>query len=133
VLKRSGAFGLEFPEAAGALLLVEVDGLEPGLDEEAMVVLDGCRNAGAFEIRRAADERERQVLWSARKKAFGALGRLARNYCTQDGVVPRTRLPEMLRFIAAVGAESGLRTANVFHAATATCIDPPTTSGTKTR
>ena len=110
------AFGLAFPEAAGALLLVEVDGLEPGLNEEADAVEAACRNAGAFEIRRAADERDRSALWSARKKAFGALGRLARNYCTQDGVVPRTRLPEMLRFIAAVGAESGIRTANVFHA-----------------
>ncbi|HET9233927.1 MAG TPA: FAD-linked oxidase C-terminal domain-containing protein [Candidatus Eisenbacteria bacterium] len=110
------AFQLTFPESAGALLLVEVDGLEEGLDEEAEAVVHTCRSSGAFHIDRATTEADRRRLWTARKKAFGALGRLARNYCTQDGVVPRTKLPEMLRFIAEIGQAAGLRVANVFHA-----------------
>jgi glycolate dehydrogenase FAD-linked subunit len=110
------AFHLEFPDEAGALLLVEVDGLEEGLEEEAEAAVTACRVSGAFQVERAGTEAERRRLWSARKKAFGALGRLARNYCTQDGVVPRTKLPEMLRFIGEVGQEAGIRVANVFHA-----------------
>jgi glycolate oxidase len=112
----SRAFGMQFPEAAEALVLIEVDGLDVGLDEEARAVESCCRDAGAFEIRRAADEAERSRLWTARKKAFGALGRLSRNFCTQDGVVPRTRLPEILRFIQKLGIELDVRIANVFHA-----------------
>ena len=110
------AFGLTFPEGAGALLLIEVDGLEEGLDDEAAGVTAACEASGAFHIESARTEAERRRLWMARKKAFGALGRLARNYCTQDGVVPRTKLPEMLRFIADVGRDAGIRVANVFHA-----------------
>jgi glycolate oxidase len=110
------AFGMEFPPGAEALLLIEVDGLEPGLDHETAVVSACCRDAGAFEVRQAGDERERIRLWMARKRAFGAFGRLSRNYCTQDGVVPRTRLPEILKFIQEVGEESRIRIANVFHA-----------------
>jgi len=112
----SSAFGMEFPGNPEALVLIEVDGLDEGLDEEARAVESCCRNAGAFEIRRAADEGERTRLWTARKKAFGALGRLSRNFCTQDGVVPRTRLPEILRFIQKLGIELDIRIANVFHA-----------------
>jgi len=97
-------------------LLVEVDGLEEGIEEDAQHVIDACRQCGAFEIERATTDADRRRLWMARKKAFGALGRLARNYCTQDGVVPRTKLPEMLRFIAEVGRDAGIRVANVFHA-----------------
>jgi glycolate oxidase len=67
-------------------------------------------------VRQAADAAERQQLWTARKRAFGALGRLSRNYCTQDGVVPRSRLPEILRDIRAIGDRHRLRVANVFHA-----------------
>jgi len=110
------AFRLEFPPQAGALLLVEVDGLEEGLDEEAEHAMTACELSGAFHIERATSDADRRRLWMARKKAFGALGRLARNYCTQDGVVPRTKLPEMLRFIADVGRDAGIRVANVFHA-----------------
>jgi len=110
------AFGLEFPDGAGAVLLVEVDGPEAGLDAEAAAVEESCRAAGAFEVRRADDAGERKRLWTARKRAFGAIGRLARNYCTQDGVVPRTRLPEVLRRIREIGAAHRIRIANVFHA-----------------
>ena len=112
----SRAFDMRFPESAEALLLVELDGLEPGLDDEAGVVSDCLRAAGAKSVRAAADEAERQQLWTARKRAFGAIGRLARNYCTQDGVVPRTQLPQILRDIRGVEERHGIRIANVFHA-----------------
>jgi glycolate oxidase len=112
----AAAFDLSFPPGTGALLLIEVDGLEAGLDEEADLVASACRAAGAFEVRAARDAEERALLWKARKRAFGALGRLARNVCTQDGVVPRTRLPEILRHIQETGRRHGLRIANVFHA-----------------
>jgi len=112
----AAAFGLAFPKGTAALLLVEVDGLDEGLDEEAELIAEACRTAGAFEVRAAHDAEERTLLWTARKRAFGALGRLARNVCTQDGVVPRTRLPEILRFIGEAGRRHRIRIANVFHA-----------------
>ena len=110
------AYGLSFPEDAAAILLVEIDGPEAGLDEEAAAVEAALREAGALSLRQAADEAERKLLWIARKRAFGAMGRLARSLCTQDGVVPRSKLPEILARIAAVGERHRLRVANVFHA-----------------
>ncbi|HID22295.1 MAG TPA: FAD-binding oxidoreductase, partial [Planctomycetaceae bacterium] len=70
----------------------------------------------AREVRRARSDRERQLLWKCRKQAFGAIGRLSPSYCTQDGVVPRTKLPEILDFIRDCGRRHGLRIVNVFHA-----------------
>src|SRR5437763_55823 len=68
------------------------------------------------EVRRAASDAERQLLWKCRKQAFGAVGRLAPSYCTQDGVVPRTKLPHILRVIQRIGEANQIRIANVFHA-----------------
>jgi glycolate oxidase len=110
------AFGFQFPPGAGALLLLECDGPAAELPEEAAALQAACHAAGALSIRVAADEAERAEIWKARKRAFGALGRIARNYCTQDGVIPRTRLPEMLARVADVAARHRLRIANVFHA-----------------
>ncbi len=110
------AFHFGFPLDAGAVLLIEVDGLEVCVDEEAERIERVCREHGVREIRRARSERERQLLWKCRKQAFGAIGRLSPSYCTQDGVVPRTRLPEILRFIYEVGRRHDLRIVNVFHA-----------------
>ena len=110
------AFGFHFPAGAGALLLVETDGPLPGADEEADDAAELCRAHGALQVHTAADAAERAHIWKARKQAFGALGRIARNYYTQDGVIPRSQLPEMLRRVRAVAAEHGLRVANVFHA-----------------
>ncbi len=110
------AFGLEFPTGARALLLIECDGPQAGLDEQAEALAALCRAQGALSVRAARDERERAELWNARKRAFGALGRIARNYSTQDGVIPRTRLPEMLERVAEIAQRHGLRVANVFHA-----------------
>ena len=104
------------PLDAGAVLLVELDG--PDLEVEATVddVDELCLAAGARTVRRARDEVERAGFWRGRKAAFPAMGRLSRDYYVQDGVVPRTRLPETLRRIAELSREHGLRVANVFHA-----------------
>jgi glycolate oxidase len=105
-----------YPEGAGAVLLVELDGVLAQVDEDAAAVEGICRGSGAFEIRVAADPEARALLWKGRKSAFAAMGRVATDYYVQDGVVPRTRLPEVLRRIAELEAEFGLRVANVFHA-----------------
>src|SRR5437588_2072487 len=110
------AFHFGFPLDAGAVLIMEVDGLEAGLDDEAERIIEIAQKNGAREVRRAGSDAERLLLWKCRKQAFGAVGRLAPSYCTQDGVVPRTKLPHILRAIQRIGATYQLRIANVFHA-----------------
>jgi glycolate oxidase len=110
------AFHFGFPTDAGAVLIIELDGLEAGLDLLAARTLEVCRENHACEVRVARDDAERVALWKSRKRAFGAVGRLAPNYCTQDGVVPRTKVPDILRTIIQVGEKYNLRIANVFHA-----------------
>jgi glycolate oxidase len=110
------AFHFGFPLDAGAVLIMEVDGLEAGLEADAERIIAIAEKNHAREVRRAATEAERLLLWTSRKKAFGAVGRLAPSYCTQDGVVPRTKLPHILRVIQQIGARHQVRIANVFHA-----------------
>ena len=110
------AFHVGFAPDAGAVLIVELDGLEVGLDERAAAAIALMRTCGVTEAKLARDEAERALLWKARKRAFGAVGRLAPNYATQDGVVPRTRLPDIVRAISAVSERHGLAIGNVFHA-----------------
>jgi glycolate oxidase len=110
------AFHVGLPEDAGAVLIIELDGLAAGMDEHARRVTELVTGAGAKEVRLARDEAERAGLWKARKRAFGAVGRLAPNYATQDGVVPRTRLPDILHVISEVSERYKLRIGNVFHA-----------------
>ena len=98
------------------MLLVELDGQAAGLDPQMAEVEAVCRRHGVRELRLARDEAERAALWKGRKRAFGAVGRLAPNYCTQDGVVPRTKVPDILRVIAAAAERHRLRIGNVFHA-----------------
>lgn len=98
------------------MLLIEVDGLEVAVDQEAERIVKLCNENGAREVRMANTPAERALLWKCRKQAFGAIGRLSPSYCTQDGVVPRTRLPEILEFINATSEKYGLRIVNVFHA-----------------
>jgi glycolate oxidase len=105
-----------YPEGAGAILLVELDGVSAQVEEDAAAVEALCRAAGAFEIRTASDAAERALLWLGRKGAFAAMGRVSPDYYVQDGVVPRTRLPEVLRRIDELSDEHGLRVGNVFHA-----------------
>ncbi len=110
------AFHFGFPLDAGAVLIMEVDGLEAGLEADAERITAIARRNHAREVRRANTEAERLLLWKSRKQAFGAVGRLAPSYCTQDGVVPRTRLPHMLREITRIGERHQVRICNVFHA-----------------
>src|SRR5712691_10197533 len=110
------AFHFGFPLDAGAVLIMEVDGLEAGLDRDAERITTIALRNQAREVRRANSEAERMLLWKCRKQAFGAVGRLAPSYCTQDGVVPRTKLQHILREIQRIGTHYNLRICNVFHA-----------------
>jgi glycolate oxidase len=110
------AYRIGLPTDAGAVLLVELDGPAVGLDAQMARIEDVCRRHGVRELRLARDDAERAALWKCRKRAFGAVGRLAPSYCTQDGVVPRTRVPDILRAISAAGTRHRLRIGNVFHA-----------------
>jgi glycolate oxidase len=110
------AYGAGYPRDAAAALLIELDGLAAGLEEEAERVVAACRDNGAREVRVARDEAERQLLWKGRKAAFGAYGRVSPAYFVMDGVIPRTRLPQVLRRIDEIVAGYGLRVGNVFHA-----------------
>jgi glycolate oxidase len=110
------AFHFGFPLDAGAVLIMEVDGLEAGLDADAERIVAIARHNRAREVRRAESDAQRLLLWKCRKQAFGAVGRLAPSYCTQDGVVPRTKLPYVLKEIQRIGEKYQIRIANVFHA-----------------
>jgi glycolate oxidase len=105
-----------YPPDAGAVLLVELDGLRESVEELTEQVSIICQHHGARDVRRARSAQERAVLWAGRKGALGALGRLAPNYYIQDGVVPRTKLPATLRFVEQVSHDINLPIANVFHA-----------------
>ncbi len=105
-----------YPPDAEAVLLVEVDGFAEGLDEMSADIEQICRRNGARELRLAATADERAALWRGRKSAFGAMGRIAPAYYIQDGVVPRSRLPEALRHVGDVARKHGLTIANVLHA-----------------
>jgi glycolate oxidase len=110
------AFHFGFPLDAQAILLIEVDGLEAGLDQQRDRIIELCREHKARDVRLAASAAERQLLWKCRKQAFGAVGRLSPSYCTQDGVVPRTKLPHILERIIEIGRKYDIRIVNVFHA-----------------
>jgi glycolate oxidase subunit GlcD len=105
-----------FPVDAGAALVIEFDGTEAGLDADADRAEACCHAAGASEVKRATDEKQRAALWNGRKKAFGAMGRIAPDLLVQDATVPRTRLPEVLARITEIGERYELKVANVFHA-----------------
>jgi glycolate oxidase len=104
-----------FPNS-DAVLIVELDGPQDEVTELFAVVEGVCHAAGATTIEVARDASARDRIWRGRKAAFAAMGRVSPNYYVQDGVVPRTRLPEVLRRIRALEARSGLRIGNVFHA-----------------
>jgi glycolate oxidase len=111
-----GATGAGYPADAAAALVVELDGSEAECEHRFEEVKALCDKSGATGIRIAQDEAERQLIWKARKAAFAAMGRISTDYYVQDGVIPRTRLPEVLERIEELSREYGLRVANVFHA-----------------
>ncbi|NUT42272.1 MAG: FAD-binding protein [Thermoactinospora sp.] len=108
------AVACRYPENAGAVLIVELDGPAPEVDLQFAKLQEIC--ADAFELRVAADAAERAAIWKGRKSAFAAVGRISPAYIVQDGVVPRTSLPQVLAGIDRLSAEHGIRVANVFHA-----------------
>jgi glycolate oxidase subunit GlcD len=112
----ASVFAAGYPKDAGAVLVVEFDGTDAGLDADADRAAALCQAAGAREVRRATTAEERAALWKGRKVAFGAFGRLAPDLIVQDATVPRTKLTEVLHRIGAIGEKHGLKVANVFHA-----------------
>ncbi len=111
-----GPLRVGYPEGQEAVLLIDVDGLSAGLDAQVEAILKICREAGCTEVRPAQSPEERLRWWANRKGAFGAAGNLAPNYVVQDGVIPRSKLTEVLAEVAEVGRKYGLMIANVFHA-----------------
>lgn len=105
-----------YPTDAAAVLLIEVDGAAAGLDDDAARVDRICRDSGARDVRSATDAVNRARLWQGRKKAFGAMGRVASHLVVQDAVVPRARLAELLEAIGEIGARHQVQVCNVFHA-----------------
>jgi glycolate oxidase len=110
------AVDARYPAGCGAVLIVELDGPGVQVEEDLAAVEAICRENDAREIRIAADAADRAAIWRGRKAAFAAMGRISPDYYVQDGVVPRTKLPEVLRRIDALSQEHGLRVGNVFHA-----------------
>jgi glycolate oxidase len=110
------AYKFGFPLDAAAILLIETDGLKEGAAAEAERAAQICKDAGAREVRLAKDDKERKLLWAARKGAFGAIGRITPSYVTQDGVVPRSQIAPILNEIKEIAARHGVTCANVFHA-----------------
>jgi glycolate dehydrogenase FAD-linked subunit len=110
------AVACHYPAGAGAVLIVELDGPRADVWRDALAVREICEKAGATEIREADDPAERAIIWTGRKSAFAAVGRISPAYIVQDGVVPRTALGPVLDKIAQLSAESGIKVANVFHA-----------------
>ena len=112
----ASVFAAGYPTDAGAALVIEFDGVAAGLESEASIASDACTRAGAREVRVAESDEERAGLWKGRKKAFGAMGRIAPDLLVQDATVPRTQLPKVLANIEAIAKRYRLNVANVFHA-----------------
>jgi glycolate oxidase len=108
--------GAGYPVGAGAVLLIELDGPVAEVEAQAERAAAICREGGALSVSVARDDAERALLWRGRKEAAGAVGRLTANYLLQDAVVPRSKLPQIMREMVALGEEHGLLIANVFHA-----------------
>jgi len=105
-----------YPMDAAAVLLMEAEGLREAVAEQVEQIVSVCNKHHAREVRIAANEAERQLFWAGRKNAFGAVGRISPEFYVQDGVVPRTRLPFVLRRVGEICSSYGLRVGNVFHA-----------------
>jgi glycolate oxidase len=105
-----------YPVGRGAALLVELDGAERECEARFEEVVRICEQCGSDDVRVARDEAERQLFWKTRKAAFPAMGRISPNYFVQDGVIPRTKLPEVLDRIDELAADYDMKVANVFHA-----------------
>lgn len=112
----AAAFPVGHPLGLKALLLIEVDGIAAGIDDQINDILDVCKKWRVSEVKVAASEQERARWWANRKTGFGAMGAISPDYLVQDGVIPRSKLPQVLERINQISEESGLRIANIFHA-----------------
>ena len=112
----AGVYKAGLPLDAGAALIIEVEGIQEGVEAEAAIVEAICLRNRAVSLRAAADAGDRSRIWKARKGAFGAMGRLSPDVMIQDAVVPRSRLPEVLEQMHEISSSFGLTVANVFHA-----------------
>ncbi len=110
------AFHAGYPEDAGSVLLIEVDGARENVEAQAARIADICAQTGARETRVARSEAERAALWAGRKGAAAALGQITSSFYLQDAVVPRSRLPQIMEQVEQIGQEYGLLIPNVFHA-----------------
>jgi glycolate oxidase len=108
--------GAGYPKGAGAVLLIELDGPAAEIEAQAGPIEAICRDHLALEIRVARSEAERALLWKGRKEAAGVFGRLTPSWLLQDAVVPRSKLPEIMKELQAIGARHRVVIANVFHA-----------------
>jgi glycolate oxidase len=105
-----------YPMDSAAVLLIEIEGLKEAVEENAQHIESVCQENRVRQVRRAKSAEERDLFWKGRKNAFGALGRISPSYYVQDGVIPRTRLPEMLEFIEQTATKYSVRIGNIFHA-----------------
>lgn len=105
-----------YPMDAGAVLLIELEGLTEAVEEQVEQIREACSKCRAREFRIARNAEERDLLWKGRKNAFGAVGRVSPTYYVQDGVVPRTKIAPTLRYIHTVAEKYGLSISNIFHA-----------------
>ena len=105
-----------YPLDAAAVLIIELDGMPQGMEECALKIMDICKENNVREVKLAKDEAERATLWAGRKGAFGAVGQVRPSYQCCDGTVPRTKLPEVLNKVIAIGEKYNLPIGNVFHA-----------------
>lgn len=112
----AGNYPVGYPEGLGAVLIIEVDGIAAGIEEQIERIIEVCQQRNVREVKAAADDAERTRWWNNRKQAFGAMGTISPDYLVQDGVIPRSTLPKVLAQVAAISRKYGLRIANVFHA-----------------
>lgn len=110
------AYHFGFSPDAGAVLVIEVDGPSVGLDRQQEQIVELCKRFGAVEVLQAASAEQRELLWKCRKMAVGATGRLSSSYTIQDGVAPRTKLPQIIRRTAEISNKYQVRIVNVAHA-----------------
>jgi FAD/FMN-containing dehydrogenase len=112
----ASVYAAGYPVDAAAVLLIEIDGLAAGIEPDVERIETLCRQHGARVVRVARDDADRARLWQGRKKAFGAMGRIAPHLVVQDAVVPRTRLPAVMAGIGRIAEEHRVTVCNVFHA-----------------
>jgi glycolate oxidase len=110
------AYQAGYPLDAEAVLIIELDGLKDGQERLTQEIVATCRNHGVREVKVAQGAAERDRLWAGRRGAFGAMTKLAPNYIVNDGTVPRTQLPEVLKEVARIGQKYNVAIGNVFHA-----------------